>query len=78
MIIHTPISLGELIDKISILKIKQKNIKEKKKLILINEELILLESILADLIEDKKIEDRMNELLKINSGDKVSIYCGTG
>ena len=67
MIIHTPISLGELIDKISILKIKQKNIKEKKKLILINEELILLESILADLIEDKKIEDRMNELLKINS-----------
>ena len=36
MIINTPISLGELLDKISILKIKKKNIindKEKNKLI---------------------------------------------
>ena len=31
MLISTPISLGELIDKISILLIKEKNIQDKKK-----------------------------------------------
>ena len=40
MIINIPISLGELIDKISILRIKKKKIDNKKKLIIINKELI--------------------------------------
>ncbi len=34
MLINTPISLGELVDKISILIIKKKNIKDQKKLIM--------------------------------------------
>ena len=67
MIINIPISLGELIDKISILKIKKKTIKEEKKLNFINEELLLLESILSKLIKEKKIEEYLNKLIQINS-----------
>ena len=47
MIIATPISLGELIDKISILKIKKKNILDKKKNSFVNNELLILEKILS-------------------------------
>jgi len=42
MIINTPVSLGELVDKISILHIKNINIKDDEKLKLIREELELL------------------------------------
>ena len=42
MIVNTPISLGELIDKISILLIKEKKITDVKKIDLIREELTLL------------------------------------
>ena len=66
MIINIPVSLGELVDKISILRIKKKNIMDKEKLILINEELFLLESILTKTIESKKIKKDLNDLIKIN------------
>ena len=46
MIINTPISLGELIDKISILIIKEEKIMDDKKNDLIREELILLKTTL--------------------------------
>ena len=46
MIINTPISLGELIDKISILEIKKQKIKSKTKLKFISYELVLLKEIL--------------------------------
>ena len=67
MIINTPISLGELIDKISILIIKKKQISNKDKLVFINEELDLLESILEKTINDKKVQEYLNKLIKINS-----------
>ena len=67
MIISTLISLGELIDKISILKIKKKNISDKNKLIFINEELELLEKTLSNEINDKKINEFLDKLIKINS-----------
>ena len=67
MIINTPISLGELLDKISILKIKKNNIFYKKKLIHINEELNLLESVLAESISDPKITEYMEKLVEVNS-----------
>ena len=54
MIINTPISLGELFDKISILKIKKKNIKNKTKQRFINNELTLLKKILDNTIHNKK------------------------
>ena len=67
MIINTPISLGELLDKISILKIKKDNIFDKKKLIHINEELNLLENVLAESISDPKIIEYMEKLVEVNS-----------
>ena len=66
MIINTPVSLGELMDKISILKIKKKNIHNKEKLININEELLLLEETLLKSVNDKKADKYMNELIKVN------------
>ena len=67
MIVNIPVSLGELMDKISILKIKKKNIFDKNKLILISEELQLLEKTLLISVKDKKIEKYLNKLVKINS-----------
>ena len=66
MIINIPVSLGELVDKISILKIKKKNIIDKEKLILINSELFLLESILTKTVESKKIKKDLDDLININ------------
>ena len=67
MIITTPISLGELIDKISILKTKKKNIKDEKKLVFIDEELTMLELTLLESLEDKKISEYLYKLVDINS-----------
>ena len=68
MIINTPVSLGELMDKISILKIKKNNIDDNNKLIYINEELQLLEeTLIKSSVNDKKIEEYLNKLTKINS-----------
>ena len=67
MIITTPISLGELIDKVSILKIKKKNINDENKLSFINEELALLEKTLSKSINDEKIGKYLYKLVEINS-----------
>ena len=68
MIVNTPISLGELVDKISILKIKDKNVNDIKKNKLINKELVLLEQTLENSLKNKNIiEEYLNELININS-----------
>ena len=67
MIINTPISLGELMDKISILKIKKNNIKNEEKLKFINEELTLMESTLKKTISDSKINEFLDKLVDVNS-----------
>ena len=67
MIISTPISLGELVDKISILHIKNLNIKDDKKLKLIREELDILNTILDEHIKRDDIKKYLNELVNINS-----------
>lgn len=67
MIINTPISLGELMDKISILKIKKKNISDKSKLNFINDELMLLEEILEKSVINKKISEYLYKLVEVNS-----------
>ncbi len=67
MIVSTPISLGELIDKISILRIKKTNIKNQQKLSHIDKELNLLEGILKNSVSDKKIDEYLNKLIEVNS-----------
>ena len=67
MIINTPISLGELIDKISILVIKEKKIKDEKKNNLIREELTLLRKTLNEVANNNSINDYLNQLIDVNS-----------
>ena len=49
MIVETPVSIGELVDKITILRIKSRRIKDKQKLININNELNQLITIFSKL-----------------------------
>ena len=68
MLINTPISLGELLDKISILIIKKKNIKDKDKLKLITNELKLLNKTLDNVLSnDLDIKIYLNKLIFINT-----------
>ena len=72
MKIDAPISLGELMDKISILLIKKDKIIDKNKLNLIKDELNLLNKSIDQIInqeKDRKIEilSLMDDLKKINS-----------
>ncbi|MDA9629067.1 DUF6165 family protein [Pelagibacteraceae bacterium] len=67
MIISTPVSLGELVDKISILHIKNTNIKDEEKLKLIREELELLNQTLNKHIQNNEIQNYLNSLIEINS-----------
>ena len=67
MIINTPVSLGELVDKISILHIKNLNIKDSEKLKLVKEELLLLNKTLDDYINRDDIQQHLDSLIAINS-----------
>ena len=67
IIVNSPISIGELMDKISILKIKKKNITDKQKLLFINEELELLSSTLNAVVQDNKINEFLDKLIEVNS-----------
>ena len=67
MIINTPVSLGELVDKISILQIKNINIKDDEKLKLIREELELLNQTLNKNIKNNDIQNYLDSLIEINS-----------
>ena len=67
MIVNVPISLGDLIDKISILKIKKEKIKNIKKLEYVNKEMCELEQILSNTkIDTVKTNQFLNKLQKIN------------
>ena len=67
MIINIPISLGELIDKISILVIKEKKIQDEKKNNLIREELTLLRKTLNEAANNNSINNYLNQLIDVNS-----------
>ena len=68
MIVNTPISIGELLDKISILKIKKKHIQNEDKQKLIKRELKLLENTLNRLlVNNSDAQEYLGELIQINS-----------
>ena len=67
MIINTPVSLGELIDKISILHIKNINIKDDEKLALVKDELLRLNKTLDAHINRDDIQQYLDSLIDINS-----------
>ena len=67
MIINIPISLGELLDKISILLIKKRKIQDVHKLKFISEELKLLERILKSSFKDNSnIKKYLDEIIGVN------------
>ena len=67
MIINTPVSLGELVDKISILHIKNLNIKDSEKIKLVKEELSMLNKTLDDHINRNDIQPHLDSLIAINT-----------
>ncbi len=62
-----PVSWGEVIDKITILEIKSKNIKQEPAASNIANELSLLVKIAEEVIRDKTVQQLKSELLRINS-----------
>ena len=67
MLINTPISLGELVDKISILIIKQKNITDETKLDHVKKELDFLQKTLMNYVQQEEINNHLENLININS-----------
>ena len=67
MIISIPVSLGELVDKISILHIKNINIKDNEKLKIVKEEMEILNNILDEKIQREDIQVYLDSLIEINS-----------
>ena len=67
MLINTPISLGELVDKISILMIKKKNISDSIKIDHVTKELESLQKTLKKYISEDEINDFLQKLVNINS-----------
>jgi hypothetical protein len=62
-----PVSIGELIDKLSILRVKQIKILNCEKLSFINKEFELLYSISYNYLKNKKISNLYDKLININS-----------
>ena len=67
MLINTPISLGELVDKISILIIKQKNITDETKLDHVKKELDFLQKTLMNYVQQEEINNDLENLININT-----------
>lgn len=64
--IHVPVSVGELIDKLSILHVKQKKITNKEKLEYVNKEFELLYNMSSEFLEKPEIESLYYQLVEIN------------
>ena len=67
MLINTPVSLGELLDKISILIIKEKNIVDDQKQYYIKNELDSLNKTLENSISRFQVKEYIEKLIEINS-----------
>lgn len=66
MKIKIPVSAGELVDKITILKIKKKNVIDQDKKVNIDRELDFLTDIYNEINNEKKLDSFLNKLLEVN------------
>ena len=62
-----PVSVGELIDKLSILRVKKNMITDEEKLTFVNKEFDLLNDLSSDFLSDSEIYDLYNKLCITNS-----------
>jgi hypothetical protein len=65
--ITIPVSVGELIDKLSILHVKQKKINNEEKLTFINKEFELLYNMSSFYLNDDEISKLYHQLVDVNS-----------
>lgn len=65
--INVPVSVGELVDKLSILHIKKTRIDDEKKLEYIHNEFENLFNIASYYLDDEKINDAYHRLVEVNS-----------
>jgi hypothetical protein len=65
--IQAPVSVGELIDKLSILHVKQTKITNEEKLEYINKEFELLYNLSSGFLDNPEIEELYHQLVEINS-----------
>jgi hypothetical protein len=65
--IHVPVSVGELIDKLSILHVKSVKITNEEKLVLVNKEFELLYNLSSVYLNSSEIELLYHQLCDINS-----------
>jgi hypothetical protein len=61
-----PVSVGELIDKLSILHVKQLKIINENKLLFINKEFEIIHSMSSKYLENKKILNLYHQLIEVN------------
>ena len=64
--ISVPVSIGELIDKLSILHVKKNKIKNEEKLVSVNKEFELLYNSSSEFLNNQKIESLYHELCEVN------------
>lgn len=64
--IHVPVSIGELIDKLSILQVKKNKISNEEKLLLVNNEFELLHKLSFEYLETTEIDSLYLQLCDIN------------
>lgn len=65
--ISIPVSAGELIDKLSILRVKKNMITDEEKLTFVNKEFDLLNDLSSDFLNDSEIYDLYNKLCITNA-----------
>ena len=65
--ISVPVSVGEMIDKLSILQVKKTKVKDETKLEFINKEFELLYNLSSSYLDNVEIESIYHELVKVNS-----------
>jgi hypothetical protein len=64
---HVPVSVGELIDKLSILHVKQTKITNEEKLEYVNKEFELLYNMSSEYLSQPEIETLYHSLVTVNS-----------
>ena len=65
--IQVPISIGELIDKLSILQVKKTKITNQEKLLYINKEFELLYNMSSFYLENEEVSKSYHKLVEVNS-----------
>jgi predicted transglutaminase-like cysteine proteinase len=65
--ISIPVSIGEIIDKLSILQVKKNMITDEEKLTFVNKEFDLLNDLSSDFLSDSEIYDLYNKLCITNT-----------